>query len=264
MRRAHIGSYRHLFREPLIMLSRLKQNVYRLIPSQYRFYAVDLKNRVFGDFARKYYSQFGEDIIVDTLLKTVCTGFYVDVGAHHPRRYSNTYLLYKRGWRGINIDPDPESVAFFKRDRPGDTHVQCGVSDRVGEQPFYIFSDPAVNTFSERQACEWMKKSWVSLVKKEMVPVRSLKQLLTEHVPAGTMFNLLNVDTEGFDLTVLKSNDWKRFRPQIIIVESHGFNVSRPNDDPVYAFLTGQSYRLYSRTGPSLIFTAAEPATRLA
>ena len=53
---------------------------------------------------RYSFSQEGEDLLIDRMFDGQSVGFYVDVGAHHPTRFSNTYLLYLRGWRGINID----------------------------------------------------------------------------------------------------------------------------------------------------------------
>src|SRR6266481_9217065 len=79
-----------------------------------------------------YFSQFGEDVVLWHYLQHVKGGFYVDVGAHDPYRFSNTYLLYKyRGWSGINIDLDERSVRAFAGSRPTDTNLQIGVSDYV-------------------------------------------------------------------------------------------------------------------------------------
>jgi hypothetical protein len=61
------------------------------------------------------YSQEGEDLIASRLFPNQSTGFYVDIGAHHPTRFSNTYLLYTKGWRGINIDPLPGSKELFDK-----------------------------------------------------------------------------------------------------------------------------------------------------
>jgi hypothetical protein len=60
-------------------------------------------------------------------------GFYIDVGAHHPFRYSNTHMLYRRGWRGINIDPIPGAKIAFDRFRPGDINLEMGVGCKKRE-----------------------------------------------------------------------------------------------------------------------------------
>ena len=66
------------------------------------------------------------------------TGFYVDVGAHHPKRFSNTYFFYKKGWYGINIDATPGIMENFKKMRKRDINLNIGISDTTGERDFYI------------------------------------------------------------------------------------------------------------------------------
>ena len=78
-------------------------------------------------FQVKAYSQQGEDLVVNCLLQWNTTGFYIDIGAHHPFRYSNTHLFYLKGWHGINIDPRPGIAADFSRYRPNDINLEVGV-----------------------------------------------------------------------------------------------------------------------------------------
>jgi hypothetical protein len=77
-------------------------------------------------------------------------GFYVDVGAHHPLRFSNTYLFYKKGWRGINIDATPGSMKLFNKIRPEDTNIESPVSNTHRKMSYYIFDEPALNSFSSK------------------------------------------------------------------------------------------------------------------
>ena len=62
----------------------------------------------------KSYSQEGEDMVLRSFFEGQKNykGFFVDVGAHHPYRFSNTLHFYKKGWRGINIDPQPGMQAL--------------------------------------------------------------------------------------------------------------------------------------------------------
>src|SRR5581483_2050578 len=86
------------------------------------------------------YSQEGEDLIASRLFDGKANGFFVDVGAHHPIRHSNTYLLYRRGWRGINIDATPGSMAAFRRLRPEDINIECLVANDPSSRRFYTFN----------------------------------------------------------------------------------------------------------------------------
>jgi hypothetical protein len=87
-----------------------------------------VRERWFRTYARESYSQEGEDMLLERFLEHRHSGFYVDVGAHHPRRFSNTYRLYRRGWRGLNIDANPGSMALFRHVRPRDINIEAAVS----------------------------------------------------------------------------------------------------------------------------------------
>ncbi|MCB9816285.1 FkbM family methyltransferase [Candidatus Nomurabacteria bacterium] len=181
-------------------------------------------------------------------------GFYVDVGAHHPYRISNTYLLFKRGWHGINIDPNPDTIALFKKARPHDTNVQLGVSKTAGTLTYHQFADPAVNTFSDTEAEHWKKKTWNQYLGTTTVETKPLKNILSEHAPPNQTIDMLSVDVEGLDLEVLQSNDWNQFKPTVVVVEAHDFEIEHMQDHPLYQYLHGQGYSLKFVVKFSLIF----------
>ena len=227
----------------------------RFIPPRLRFRVLDWKRRFAGSSAHSY-AQYGEDVILAEIFKDRQDGFFVDVGAHHPTRYSNTYLLYQKGWHGINIDPNEESIAMFRKERSRDTSIECGVGSTEGERIYYRFSDPAVNSFSKEDAERWMKKDWITFLGEKHVPVLKLSTILKRHAP-GQHVDLLTVDAEGLDLEVLDSNDWDAMTPDVIIVEDHGFDVGDPDASAVYRYLVEKFYRLHTVADPSLIFCVA-------
>jgi hypothetical protein len=77
------------------------------------------------------YGHSGEDLVLDRLLNGKRMGFYIDVGAHHPTRFSNTYLFYKKGWSGINIDANPKSMELFNRRRSRDINIEVGIAKKM-------------------------------------------------------------------------------------------------------------------------------------
>ena len=79
----------------------------------------------------------GEDLIISDLTKNIKNGFYVDAGCYHPLHLSNTYLLYKRSWTGINIDISEFSIKLFNYLRPNDVNVNSAVSNTEKEISFY-------------------------------------------------------------------------------------------------------------------------------
>jgi FkbM family methyltransferase len=204
-------------------------------------------------FARTCYSQEGEDMILRRALKKRKHGFYVDVGAHHPFRFSNTYMLYKKGWHGINIDAMPGSMTLFDRYRPRDINLETAVADAPREMTFYMFADPAVNTLNEQQAAESVRQG-VQLVEKKQLHSRRLEDILDQHLPAATTIDVMSVDVEGLDLQVLKSNDWSRYRPRFLLVERLDLAFPALLEDELYLYLKAQHYELYAKTVNTLFF----------
>lgn len=218
------------------------------------FHLVNLKNKLQGGFANKYYSQSGEDILLNRIFNKKKNGFYVDVGAYHPKHYSNTYLLYKRGWKGINIDPNQKSIDLFKKYRKLDINLQIGVLKEEKEADYYVFNHQSCNTFSDKQKSEIEKKNFIKLLEKRKVFCLPLKEILDRYLPVGQGMDLLNVDTEGLDLDVLETNDWNRFRPCVVVAERPDVNLGEIKNDAVCSFMINHAYELYAATGLSMIF----------
>jgi FkbM family methyltransferase len=207
-------------------------------------------------FARTCYAQEGEDMILRRALRKRKHGFYVDVGAHHPFRFSNTFMLYKKGWQGINIDATPGSMQLFARHRPRDINLEAAVADSVGTVTFYVFADPALNTCDELQAKESVQRG-VKLIDKQRLETRRLEQVLDQYLPRATAIDMMSVDVEGLDLQVLKSNNWAKYRPAILLVERLGLSFPALLQNELYLYLTSQGYDLYAKTVNTVFFRDA-------
>jgi hypothetical protein len=92
--------------------------IQKMLTRDYKKTLSNLCDRFNDPHAIKSYSQEGEDMILRRIFEGQEKGFYVDVGAHHPRRFSNTYYFYKLGWAGVNLEPNPDALIAFKADRP--------------------------------------------------------------------------------------------------------------------------------------------------
>ena len=195
------------------------------------------------------YSQEGEDRILQRIFEHKAEGFYVDVGAHHPTHLSNTYLFYERGWRGINLDAAPGSMTPFRHLRPHDINLEMAIGEKPGSLMFHIFNDPALSTFDPVVAKEREGVGNWRVIEIKPIEVRSLAQVLAEYLPAGKSIDFMSVDVEGLDLPVLRSNDWKRFRPEYILAEDvYCENIEGSFKTPMSAFLKSIGYVLYGRT----------------
>lgn len=110
----------------------LKSFLKKILPNKLQTWLIHIRNLYITRFHTKSYALQGEDLILREFFEYAKNGFYVDVGAHHPFRFSNTYLFYQSGWRGINIDAMPGSMKLFNRFRPKDINIECGVAFNGG------------------------------------------------------------------------------------------------------------------------------------
>ncbi len=190
-----------------------------------------------------YHSQFGEDIIIKNIFQKNYNGFYVDIGAHHPKRFSNTYLLYQKGWSGINIDPIPGMKKLFKK-RRRDININAGISHEAGEIKYFMFQKGAVNTFEEgvalKQEAKFGKPQIIN------VQVFTLKEVLDKYA-SGSKIDFMNIDVEGHELEVLNSNDWEKYSPKIIAIEDQELDISNPSQSKTYKFLRETGYTLFNK-----------------
>lgn len=175
------------------------------------------------------WSQCAEDLVVAQTLEGIKHGKYLDIGAHHPSRFSVTRKLFERGWSGVNVDANKQLLKSFEVNRPLDFALNVA----VGSEPYYeltVFEESAISTVN----LDW-KDRFVSEKNKVgftvKVPGRSLRSILDEHFPVvGPDF--LNIDIEGADLAALISGEFENLpssrRPLVILVENP--NTENPND----------------------------------
>lgn len=219
-----------------------------------------LLDRGLDAYAAKSYSQEGEDLLLTRVFSGQKRGFYVDVGAHHPRRFSNTQLLYERGWSGINIEPNPEALPEFAAARRRDINLQVGISDRAGVLTYHCFDDPALNTFDPELVKRRLETTSYRVVRTIEVPVARLEDLLARHVPADRRIDFFTIDAEGHDYAVIQSNDWDRWRPRWVLVESLGLSMQEVMEGEISRFLRTKHYELFAKTYNTLFFRCESEA----
>ena len=158
------------------------------------------------------YAMDGEDLAIEKYSKNMIKGFYVDIGAHHPVQRSNTCLLYKKGWRGINVDLSKFSLDLFNYLRPEDINIQCAISDIDGEiELFYQKEFSQLNTTD----LKWAKENFNNNFKTQRIKCKTFNSLLSETKYKNHKIDFLNTLEEKEQ--ALKS-------------------------DPIYKFLTEKKY----------------------
>jgi hypothetical protein len=204
------------------------------------------------------HSQFGEDMLVRALLGERSRGFYVDVGAHHPIYYSNTYHFYCRGWRGLNVDARSGSMRAFARLRPRDINLEACLGVSSGQRvQFFLFDQPALNT-CDPVMLEQALKSGARLTGQETLVTTTLRDCLERHVPEGVGVDFLSIDIEGLDEQILLQHDWQRRSPRVLVFESHGVALADVPELPVCRLLRPLGYEAVGKCGPSIVLCRPE------
>lgn len=219
-------------------------------------YEVDYKVKEKLKFSQLSFSQEGEDLVLNKLLGNKPNGFYIDIGANHPVRFSNTWFFYKKGWRGVNIEPNPDMFRLLEDYRPYDLNLNMGISDVNDTLDYYMFNEPALNTFSENERDQSLLKGEYSLVNHMKVNVKTLENVFTQmNLSKNQEIDFMSIDAEGFDLKVLKSFDITVYYPKVILIEILEVkSIMNVLNNEIYIYLTSNNYYLYLRTGNTFIF----------
>lgn len=207
-------------------------------------------------FPRAYkisYSQCGEDLLVDYIFTSFFhdeAPTYLDVGAHHPYKLSNTFLFYRKGSRGVCIEPDPSLWKLIKQKRPHDTCLNIGVG--VGEKreaDFYILDVKALNTFSKEEVEK--TSSYTKIEKTIKVPLWNINDIIRTYSLGAPDF--LSIDIEGLDEAVIKTLNFKLYRPKVICIETIE-NATEKRNTVIMDFLQNEGYMIYADTYINTIF----------
>ncbi len=219
------------------------------------FYYLRYRPKIF--FPRKSYSMFGEDVEINKFFQNKFEGFYIDVGCYHPLEGNNTHLLYKKNWRGINIDANSLSIDLFNIARKEDTNVNLAV-DKVKSTKKLFFRKEInmLNTINEKFA----KIHFLKGFKEKFVETDTLNSIIEKTIYKNREIDFLNIDVEGNELNVLQSLNFDKYNPKIICVEIHDTNKMYTYDDntiknnPIYIFIKKAGYKKIWNKEFSFIF----------
>ncbi len=186
-----------------------------------------LKKIYYEKYSKKSYSISNVDLIIDRMFKKKKNGLFIDLGCNHPIKFNNTYLLYKRGWRGINIDLDETSIKEFNKIRNLDFNIRALVSDKSGEYKkiFFYHKRSAINTVSE-ELINYRKSK-----KQDYEIIEEKTKTLSEIIDSSPYFNkhidLLSIDIENHEYEVLKNFNFKKYKIDVIVTECHDFEQKK-------------------------------------
>ena len=226
-----------------------------------KFYFIRNKYRKHKGIIRySTYSKNGEDLKINEALDFKEKGFYIDIGANKPKECNNTYHFYKKGWSGINIEPNQELIKELDIVRPRDLNLKIGVSNKKSIGRVFKFNNNLVNsTINEDIKKHFIEKDKLVLKGSEKINILTLKDIFEEYV-GGNNVDFLCIDTEGNDYNILLGNDWSKYKPKVICLEAFWLNENCIEDvrEPFENFLRPFGYRVYCYVNNNIIFRLKE------
>ena len=215
---------------------------YNFIKKIYFFYNIYIRNRKFLNNG----TQFGEDNYLINCFTKNYVGKYLDVGCYHPTKHNNTYLMYKNGWSGINIDLNSLSIDLFNFHRPRDININVGISDKnINKKLYFIDELNTQNTLDKNQLLflqnhHKIKKNEIYHKK---IKTKKLMTILEKHKFYSIDF--MNLDIEGHEFKVLKTIDFKKIKIKYLCIEMINHNKkSIENSKKIKSLLKKNNYTL--------------------
>ena len=218
----------------------------------YFFYNIYIRNLKF----LKKGSQFGEDNYMLSLFENNFKGKFLDIGCYHPTRHNNTFLMYKKGWTGINIDLNPLTIELFNFMRPKDININVGISDSETEKTLYFIDElNTQNTLDENQL-NFLKNHHnikdEEIIQKK-IKTKSINKILNEYKFHNIDF--MNLDIEGHELKVLETIDFSKIKIKYLCVEMIEHNeASIENNRKIKDLLNRNSFILIKDFDYNYIF----------
>ena len=220
------------------------------------------KKIYYEKYSKKSHSISNVDLIIDRLFSKIEKGVYLDVGCNHPIKFNNTYLLHKKGWNGINIDLDKDSIDQFNKLRKKDTNINALVTtfDEEEKDLYFYHNRSAINTISKSLADKRKKKH------KEIRKIKglSLNSIIENSKYKDSKINLLSIDIENYEYEALKDFNFEKYNIDVIVTEITDTTI---NDleiynqsldfilkSNLYKLLTKKNYKLVNWVNADLVF----------
>ena len=229
-----------------------KTNIFKFFYFYFQFLKAKFKPRI-------AYSHWGIDLIITKLLNSKNKGIYIDVGCHHPFLNNHSYLLYKSGWEGINIDIDYNSIDMFNFFRKSDVNIQTAVTDHKGEVDLFFYHNRAAkNTISKEFGSD----------AKEQKKINSdtLNNIIENSKFKNSKIDFVSIDVEGNEMNVLNGFNLKKYKPKLILLEFilpnkkefYEKDINEITNSEVYKFLIKNEYKLINWNHDDLLFMSLD------
>ena len=207
------------------------------------------------------YSYGSVDLLLEHIFKNQSHGFYIDVGCQHPVMNNNTYLLYKKGWNGINIDLDKKNIDLFNFYRKRDLNLNFAISSQEGERDLFFYHDKSAINTVEKSVANY-QRAQVKEIKK--VKTKTLNSIIENSKFNNLTIDFVSIDVEGHELDVIKGFDLKKYKPKVVIIEFldlslkkleiKNLNIKNFLKSEIYQYMVDKNYTLVNLIHSDLVF----------
>lgn len=217
-------------------------------------------NRLLRKTHKVSYAQCGEDLIVNKILNdlSISKPSYLDIGTHHPTWLNNTYFFYKKGCKGVCVEPNPVLYKAIKKKRGRDVCLNIGIGPNEGITPFYVLSADTLSTFSQDEA-ERLQSFGKQFIEKVInIPMVTVNQIIEKYYQKSP--NFISIDAEGMDLVILKTFDFSKYAPEVFCVETLTYteNKTEMKRTEIIDFMAAFDYFVFADTFINSIFVNRE------
>ena len=221
-----------------------------------------LKKIYYEKYSKKSYSLSNVDLVIERIFKKKKKGIFIDVGCNHPIKYNNTYLLYKKGWSGINIDLDQESIKQFDELRTRDDNIQTLVTslDNEEKELYFYHNRSAINTISK----ELVKSRSNNFKDIKKLKGKSLNSIIENSKFKESKIDLMSIDIENYEYEALKNFNFNKYNIDIIVteitdinikdLETYNLSLENITKSNLYKLLINNNYKLINWVNADLIF----------
>jgi FkbM family methyltransferase len=212
--------------------------------------------------SKKYfYSYGGIDSVVNNIFRNQKNGFYVDVGAQHPIKNNNTYLLHKKGWEGVNIDLDQKNINLFNVSRKNDCNICAAISSLEKDANLYYYHEGSpINTLSKEIA----DRQKAIIKETRTIKTKTLTSILENSKFKNKEIDFLSIDVEGVELEVLQGLNLNIYKPKIIVVELldldskkleiKNLNINNVINSEIYKYIEKNNYTMINWLHSDIVF----------
>lgn len=200
------------------------------------------------------FAQNAEDVLLFRALRHIEQGHYIDIGANHPIEDSVTKAFYDRGWHGVNVEPVGFWHQKLQTERTRDINLQIAISDTDDALEFFEVEETGLSTLDQDRAAE-CRQQGLNVVP-TTVTCWTLAHLFEENRLQDIHF--LKIDVEGAEAQVIRSGDWNKYRPWIVLVESTRPNTNKSEHESWEPILLGSGYQFVWFDGVNRYYLAHE------